>query len=319
MKRRRTLTALLHAGRPGFGQNVRDDRKRRSVIDLHTHLWPHEAPATLQSYDELARTCEIAAALGVEQIAITEHCNRFEEIADVALGLWRRDGIPALRAAAEHVWEAERGAHLDDYVDLLVAAQDRGLPILIGLEVDHLPGANDAISDILSAYPFDLLLGSVHWIGPWLFDAYDNEVFAAEWRSRSVDDVWGAYVDAVAELAQSGRVDVVAHIDVIKVAGYRPRDLGPFEARMCAAIEAGGVAVEVSSAGLRKPAGELYPSPALLRSLCEAGVALTTATDAHRPEQLGSGYDDVRRALREQGVDTITTFSRRRRQQVPLT
>ena len=258
------------------------------------------------------------AGFGVEQIAITEHCNRFEEIADVALDLWRRDGTPALRAAAEHVWEAERGAHLDDYVDLLVTAQDRGLPILVGLEVDYLPGATDAISEILNAYPFDVLLGSVHWIGPWLFDAYDNDVFAAEWKSRSVEHVWDAYVDALAELAQSGSVDVIAHIDVIKVAGCRPRDVAPFEARLCAAIAAGGVAVEVSSAGLRKPADELYPSPSLLRSLCEAGVGLTTASDAHRPEQLGDHFADVRAALRGLGVDTVTTFSRRVRQPAPL-
>ena len=205
------------------------------MIDLHTHLWPHEPGTSLPTYDELARHCELAAGLGVQQIAITEHCNRFEEIATVALPLWRHDDTPALRAAAEHVWDAERGAHLDDYVELLTDAQARGLPLLVGLEVDHLPGANDAISEILRAYPFDVLLGSVHWIGAWLFDAYGNPAFAAEWDRRAVDSVWDAYVDAVIDLARSGRVDVIAHVDVIKVAGYRPRDVAAFEDRLCSA------------------------------------------------------------------------------------
>ena len=135
-----------------------------------------------------------------------------------------------MRAAADQVWEAERGAHLEEYVGLLTDAQDRGLPILIGLEVDHLPGADEAVSEMLSAFPFDVLLGSVHWIGPWLFDAYGDETFAAEWASRSVDDVWDAYADAVIELAGSGRVDVIAHVDVIKVAGYRPATCDPSSA-----------------------------------------------------------------------------------------
>ncbi len=288
------------------------------MIDLHTHLWPHEPGTALPTYDELARSCDDASRRGVHQIAITEHCNRFEEIAEVALRLWNHEGASELRVRAEHVWETERGAHLDEYVDLLVTAQDRGLPILVGLEVDHLPGANEAVSEILDAYPFDVLLGSVHWIGPWLFDAYGDDVFAAEWASRSVDDVWDAYVAAVEDLTNSGRIDVIAHVDVIKVAGYRPRDIAAFETRMSAAIAAGGVAVEVSSAGLRKPAAELYPSPSLLWRLCDAGVGFTTASDAHRPEQLGSGFSHVRAALVEHGVDHVSTFSHRRRRQVPL-
>src|ERR1700704_3233411 len=114
------------------------------MIDLHTHLCGHEPGTPMPSYHQLARSCEFAATRGVEQIAITEHCTRFEEIADVALPLWRRTGSSELEAAADHVWDTERGAHLDEYVELLTTAQERGLPLLVGLEVDHLPGATDA-------------------------------------------------------------------------------------------------------------------------------------------------------------------------------
>jgi histidinol-phosphatase (PHP family) len=288
------------------------------VIDLHTHIWPHEPGTDLPSYDDLARACERAARAGVHQIAITEHCNRFEEIANVALPRWRRDDSPALRAAADRVWAAERGGRLDDYVELLTTAKSRGLPLLVGLEVDYLPGANEAIAGVLQAYPFDILLGSVHWIGSWLFDAYGDPDFGAEWDRRSADDVWNTYADAVIDLAQSGHVDVIAHVDVVKVAGYRPRDIAPFEARLADALAQTGVAVEVSSAGLRKPAAELYPSPTLLAALLQAGVELTTASDAHRPEHLGDRFEELYGALRELGVDVLTTFERRRRGRVPL-
>jgi histidinol-phosphatase (PHP family) len=265
----------------------------------------------MPSYDRLARACDFAATRGVEQIAITEHCNRFEEIAEVALPRWQRDGSPELREAAQHVWASERGAHLDEYVALLSSAQERGLPLLVGLEVDHLPGANEAISEVLNAYPFDLLLGSVHWLGSWLFDAYGNPTFAREWENRSLDDVWTAYTDAVIELAGSGRIDVIAHIDVIKVTGRRPDSVAAFEARLCEAIAGTGVAVEVSSAGVRKPANELYPSPRLLAMLHDAGVALTTASDAHTIDQLGLDFDTVATSLDQIGVETLTTFVRR--------
>ncbi|MDQ1462142.1 MAG: histidinol-phosphatase family [Actinomycetota bacterium] len=283
------------------------------MIDLHTHLWRHEPGTPMPSYDQLARSCEFAATRGVEQIAITEHCNRFEEIADVALPLWRRTGSSELQAAADHVWSTERGAHLDDYVELLTTAQERGLPLLVGLEVDHLPGANDAVAAVLDAYPFDVLLGSVHWLGAWLFDAYGNPTFAREWEDRSVDDVWTAYVDAVIELARSGLVDVLAHVDVVKVTGRRPDGLAAFEARLCAGIASTGVVVEVSSAGLRKPAHELYPSLGLLGLLHEAGVAFTTASDAHGIDQLGVDLDTVRIELDRIGVETLATFVGRER------
>jgi histidinol-phosphatase (PHP family) len=283
------------------------------MLDLHTHLWPHEPGTRVPSYDELARWYESASAAGVDQVAITEHSHRFEEVARVARQSWTPDGSPGLRAAAAHVWDVEGGAHLDDYVELLTDAQRRGLPLLVGLEVDHLPGANEAIAEVLAAYPFDVLLGSVHRLGSWLFDAYDSPVFAAEWEQRAVDEVWAAYVDAVADLARSGLVDVIAHVDVIKVAGHRPADVAGFEDRLCAAIAPAGVAVEVSSAGWRKPVNEPYPAPRLLQSLHDTGLPLTTASDAHRADEIGYRFDELYAELARLGIGALATFERRTR------
>jgi histidinol-phosphatase (PHP family) len=281
------------------------------VIDLHTHMWRHEDEARLPSYDELARSCEHAARMGVEQVAITEHCHRFEEVLAVARRHWRRTASDELVAATERILERERGAHLDDYVALLVDAQTRGLPLLVGLEVDHLPGADAVVSALLEPYPFDVLLGSVHWLDAWLFDAYGDPVFAAEWDRRSIDDVWDEYVDAVIELAESGHVDVLAHLDIVKVTGRRPADPTPFDDRLVAALALTGVAVEVSSAGWRKPVDEPYPSPSLVTRLHEAGVAFATASDAHEATLIGARFTDLAALLRAAGVTEVTTFDRR--------
>jgi histidinol-phosphatase (PHP family) len=288
------------------------------MIDLHTHLWRHERGTVLPTYDGLARWCEHAARNGVEQLAITEHCHRFEEVIAVARPRWQRAGPDDLIAAADRVWEQERGAHLDEYVALLTDAQARGLPILVGLEVDHLPGANEAIRDLLGAYPFDVLLGSVHWLGAWLFDAYGDPTFAREWERRSIDVAWDAYVDAVVDLTEAGHVDVIAHVDVIKVAGHVPADRATREDRLVAALATSGVVVEVSSAGWRKPVGEPYPSPRLLERLQAAGVPFTTASDAHEASLLGDRFDELSRVLRASGVDTLTTFERRQPRRVAI-
>ena len=288
------------------------------MIDLHTHVWRHEDEARLPSYEELARLCEQATRVGVERVAITEHCHRFEEVLAVARPLWRPAGSDELVAATDRVLERERGAHLDDYVALLVDAQTRGLPLLVGLEVDHLPGADAEVSALLDRYPFDVLLGSVHWLDAWLFDAYGDPVFAAEWDRRSIDDVWDDYVDAVVELAESGRVDVLAHLDVLKVTGRRPADGTPFDDRLVAALARTGVVVEVSSAGWRKPVDEPYPSPGLVTRLYEAGVRFTTASDAHEPALIGDRFADLTALLRAAGVTEVTVFEGRTPRRVSL-
>jgi len=281
------------------------------MLDMHTHVWPHEPGTPTPDYDQLARICEVATSRGVTEVAITEHCHRFGRIIDEVLPHWEHDGDAELRAAAAHSIEVESGGDLDAYVAALVDAQDRGLPILIGIEVDRIPGAIEPMARVLDDYPFDVRLGSVHWLGSWLFDDYGNPTFAREWETRPVDGVWAAYVDAIEELAISGTTDVLAHLDVVKVAGHRPVDVAPHEQRLAEIVVASGMAVEVSSAGWRKPCDEFYPAPTLLDRLVVAGVPITTASDAHVLEHFGWEYERLGAELDRRGVTELTSFDRR--------
>lgn len=283
------------------------------MIDTHLHVWEHRPGTPVPTYDQLAAYCERAADNGVETIAITEHCNRFERIVDEVLIHWERPQSGPLAAEAHRATEAERGADLDAYVEALMSAKDRGLPILVGMEVDYLPGTVEAMGTVLGEYPFDFLLGSVHWLDAWLFDDYGNEVFAAEWDRRDVAQVWEAYIDAVVILAHSGLVDALAHIDVIKVTGRYPdpATIDRLHQRLVKEVASAGVAVEVSSAGLRKPCAEIYPAPDLLRALVDAGVPLTLASDAHTVESVAQHHAYLQQVLDELGVSTLTMFSGR--------
>jgi len=278
---------------------------------MHSHVWDHTPGTPPPTLELLERYCEAAAAHGIAQIAITEHCYRFTRIASEVLPHWGRPRNGPLSDATEHILDVESGGDLDQYVDVLVQAQEAGLPILVGLEVDYLPGAMTAMAAVLDEYPFDVLLGSVHWLDEWLFDDYGTEVFANQWKTRDTSAVYTQYVDSILDLATSGVVDVLAHLDVIKVAGYRPSDLYDHEDRLVAGLAKTNMVVELSSAGLTKPGAETYPSDRLFGALVKAGVDITTASDAHTPDKIGTSYDELTRVLRSHDVTTLTTFKRR--------
>ena len=288
------------------------------VLDYHLHLWPHGTRATDATVEQLAAYCEAARAAGVTEIAVTEHLFRFVQADAPLAGFWEDDPDPALRASMAAYWESHNQADLDDYVETALAAKDAGLPVVLGLEVDHYRGRMDKVAALLDGYPFDVLLGSVHWIGAWGFDILEDPVAVAEWDRRTVESVWDAYTTDLEELAASGACDVLAHPDLAKVAGRRPQVPEEFYDRMAEAAASSGMAAEVSSAGWRKPAGEAYPAPALLDRFHRAGVPITTASDAHELPTVAHRSDDVRAVVGAAGYTELTAFRARRRRAVPV-
>jgi histidinol-phosphatase (PHP family) len=161
-------------------------------------------------------------------------------------------------------------------------------------------------------------LGSVHWIGVWRFDDLSDGVSMGEWTVRDVDRAWDDYALSIEELAASGTCDVLAHPDLIKVAGFRSAAPQECFDRIAEAAVRSGMAAECSSAGLRKPVGEAYPAPPLLARFAAAGVPFTTASDAHRSDHVADRAKDLSALLTGAGVDTLRAYSERRPTVVPL-
>jgi histidinol-phosphatase (PHP family) len=289
------------------------------VIDYHVHLWRH-APhlSLLASVDQLAEYCEYGTRRGVTELAVTEHSSRFAQFDALVRGWWEEDPSPARRAETHACWDEELGADLDQYVDSVLEAKALGIPVVVGLEVDYLPGEMGKVADLLAGYPFDVLLGSVHWIGAWLFDALDWEQAQQQWASRGVERVWGDYTRAVEELAGAGTVDVLAHPDLAKVAGHRPPVPDEFYDRIAEAARTCGLAAELNSAGWRKPCAESYPSARLLARFHDYGVPITTASDAHHLADLGWRVADLTAAARAAGYRKVTAFRSRNQTPQPL-
>jgi histidinol-phosphatase (PHP family) len=169
--------------------------------------------------------------------------------------------------------------------------------------------------DALAPFPWDYLLGSVHWV-----DGVAVDQKPGLWVEHSIEEVWRRYFAELEAVAASGLVDVLSHPDLVKIWGERPANdtVQELYEHAADAIAAAGVAAEISSAGLRKPVGELYPNGSLLAALRERGVPITLASDAHLPKDVGEGLDRAVEHARAHGYETVTVFDGRRRRQVAL-
>ena len=190
------------------------------------------------------------------------------------------------------------------------AVRSYGEPVACGIELDWIEGREDELGALVEDRDFDLVLGSVHWLGGLAVDHPDYAI----WEDVAADEVWRRYFAQVRAAAASGLFDVLAHLDLAKVFGNTAsRSVVESEHEDTAdAIAAAGVAIEISTAGLRKAAGELYPAPGLLRALHRRGVPITLGSDGHVPEDLGRDYDRALSAAHECGYRRISMFTRPR-------
>ena len=288
------------------------------MLDYHLHLWPHGQRDSGPTLDMVAAYCERARAAGVAEVALTEHLFRFVQADRLLGGWWEAEPDAALRHSMQRYWQDHARADLDRYVAVVEEAKAAGLPVVLGLEVDFYPGRMGEVAALLAGYPFDVLLGSVHWLGTWRFDDLDDPVSMAQWPARTVDDVWDRYTEAMEELAATGTCDVLAHPDLVKVAGHVPAAPVEWWDRLAEAAASSGMAAEVSSAGWRKPVGEAYPAPGLLERLVARAVPLTTASDAHRLPDVADRAAELARALGSLGVRQLQAYRGRRPHPVPV-
>jgi len=288
------------------------------VLDYHLHLWPHSQRDAEATVEQVAAYCERAVDAGVSEIAITEHLFRFTQAKDLLGGFWDELDGDALRPGMAAYWDHHARVDLDAYVQVVQAVKAEGLPVVLGLEVDYYAGRMDQVARLLADYPFDVLLGSVHWLGAWRFDVLHEPLVMAEWDVRDIDAVWDEYTRAMEELGASGVCDVFAHPDLVKIAGRLPLVPDEFYDRITEAAVRSGMAAEVSSAGWRKPVGEEYPAPPLLKRFVEQGVPLTTASDGHALPDVADRADDLRDLLLGAGVTRLQGYRDRRPYQLAV-
>jgi histidinol-phosphatase (PHP family) len=273
------------------------------LTDYHVHLRLDDAEATAAEHFTVAnaeRYREAAFERGIAELGVSEHVYRFRQ----ALEVWQHP-----------FWRAYAVDDLDDYCRFVREETD----LRLGIEADFVPGAEDRTASLLESHDFDYVVGSVHFLRDASVDMEDYTVWSG---AHSPEDVWRRYFQTLGEAARSGLFDILAHPDLVKVWGAeRPRpegDLRRYYELALDGIAESGIAVEVSTAGLRKRAQELYPAPAFLEMCLEAGAPVALSSDAHRPEDIGADYDAALELLEGLGVGELCVFERRARRLEPL-
>ena len=194
---------------------------------------------------------------------------------------------------------------LDGYVSMVqdLAREYRDdLRILLGIEADYIEQTLDETAAVLEQYPFDYVIGSVHIIGDRF--PFDHPKLRDQVADYGVDRIHLESLELVARAAGSGLFDVMGHIDQAKVFGLRPSDEEAVAAAVAVAlraIAAAGVAMELNTAGWRKPAGEAYPAPRILREAADLHIPLTFGSDAHRPADVGYAFERAAALARDAG------------------
>jgi histidinol-phosphatase (PHP family) len=275
------------------------------LTDYHVHLRPDDVEATAAEYFTPAnaeRYRATASERGISELGVAEHVHRFAQ----ALDVWTHP-----------FWRDSARDDLDEYCRFVREETD----LRLGIEADWVAGREDRMASLLDAREWDYVVGSVHF----LRDRGVDSDYGGDWdiwdTARNADEVWRAYFETLADAARSGLYDIMAHPDLVKVWGtQRPlpeRDPRHYYEPAVEAMAETGVAAELSTAGLRKAVGELYPAAALMEMLVDAGVPIALSSDAHVPDDLGHRYDDALAFLADHGVTEIAVYEGRRRRMEP--
>jgi histidinol-phosphatase (PHP family) len=273
------------------------------LTDYHVHLRPDEDGARPDRYFTAAnaeRYRTVASERGIEELGVAEHVYRFAQALDVwAHPFWRR-------------WAVD---DLDAYCEFVRSETD----LRLGIEADFLPGREDRMGTLLEAREWDYVVGSVHFLRDQAVDTDEFDVWAS---AADPDAVWRRYFETLGEAARSGLFDVLAHPDLVKVWGpERPRpqgDLRRFYERAMEGIAESRIAIEVSTAGLRKPVEEIYPARPFLEWCLQCGCPVALSSDAHVPDHLGYRYEEALELLSGLGAREVAVFERRERKLEPI-
>jgi histidinol-phosphatase (PHP family) len=250
------------------------------MIDAHAHI--ERGPYT---QEWIERFVERGQAAGIHELRLLEHSSRFQEFRQVYRSV---EEHPQVGGYQSEWLNSKCVMRLADYQQLVSETRSQAYPVALkfGLEVCYFPEYEREIGDIVGGFDWDFLTGSIHWIDGFGFDHEENIPI---WRTLNVDRLYRRYYELILQCIESGIFDVIAHPDSIKCFGFYPsEDMGSIYEEVAWSALAHGTSLEFSN-GLHLNYGhhELGPNRQFLGILQQHGVHLLTASDAHRPEDVG--------------------------------
>lgn len=192
--------------------------------------------------------------------------------------------------------------------------------VLLGMELDWFPSERPFMEAAVAAYPFDYIIGGIHFLGSWGFDFTQDD-----WKisPQQCYTRYENYFRTLADMARSGLVDIAAHPDIIKLYSVdvfhqwlaMPESLALISEALTA-IRDNGLVMEISSAGLRKPCNEIYPHPAIMKLASDLGVKISFGSDAHCPNTPAYAFDQLEAYARSYGYTSSVIFENRKPREI---
>jgi histidinol-phosphatase (PHP family) len=185
-----------------------------------------------------------------------------------------------------------------------------GIAIKLGIEADYVPGVLEELEELLRQYPFDYIYGSIHYVDGW---GFDDPRYIGGYNDWETVELYQRYFELLGDAAECGLFDILAHPDLVKKFGYRPhQDLREVYRTCLVRVARAGVAVEVNTSGLRKPAKEIYPTFTFIELCKELEIGLVLGSDAHLPEEVGMDFELALKMMEDAGYEEITIFEKRK-------
>ncbi|AFL99313.1 histidinol phosphate phosphatase HisJ family [Desulfitobacterium dehalogenans ATCC 51507] len=249
------------------------------MIDAHIHI--ERGQYTKEWVQQFINQ---AVKMGLDEIYLLEHSHRFKEFK------------PMYQSVKEYsdyqkVWlQRKSNLSINEYTSLITEIRQYKFPIQVkwGLEVCYFPESEELISDIINS--FDFITGSIHWVDGFGFDHK-----AELWNGVDVDKLYKRYYELMLQLIDSKLFTGLAHPDSVKCFKCFPSfDLTPIYELLANALRNSNMYAE-QSGGLALNYG--YPTigmnDKMLNIFKQRGVIMLTASDAHRPEDVGANISKM--------------------------
>ncbi|MEM3672707.1 MAG: histidinol-phosphatase HisJ family protein [Candidatus Bathyarchaeia archaeon] len=255
------------------------------LADYHIHT--ENSPDAKGSMEEYVRKAKEKA---LNEIGFSEHVS-FHEIKDA----------PSMPIKS-------MPTYLRQFLHLKEQAESS---LKLGVEIDFIIGDEEKIREFIQRHPFDYVIGAVHFIGRW---AIDHPTQIHEHAKRDTFQVYEEYFGIVKKLCKSGLFDVLAHPDLIKIFGFKPKnDFSQMLVEVAEAMAKSNICAEINTAGLRKPCNEIYPSEQFLKILHSYNVPIVFGSDAHQPEDVGRNFREAIKLAKKVGYTHTCLFNCRQK------
>lgn len=267
-----------------------------------------------------------AKKLGLREVGIVDHLYRFKETRAYFARYMQLDNTETIGKMQRYWLDNVMTESIDDFVSAIIRAKEKwcqhGIALKLGIEADYFVEGEEELASLLNRYPWDYVIGSVHFVDGWGFDNPQTQYIFENMDEAALLQSYERFFATVEKMIHSKMFDFVAHLDNFKVFDYQVKDaafLHSWYERIARALVATQTVTEIN-AGLfyRYPVKEMCPGPRFLEALIKHGVAFTVSSDAHFPDDLGKHTFANADLLKSHGVQSIVGFSQRHKQYIKL-